>query len=178
MQIVLKECHNCGTIKEFWLKDTQEAGFYCKCGSSQKMRNYYGADYMDYFIGLLDSPLTLENILDLAQKHHMHIDHSGLRRELSGYNLANLTEAEFYQVMELVWRSNDVFRFRKALMQYTDLEQMLQAIANHNPRIDLPGLRGYLEQFDLPLTEKQVIEMEKEIEQSFYHLEIDEVTYW
>ena len=178
MQIVLKDCARCRTIKAFWLRNTREEGFYCKCGINRKMRNYYGADYVDYFISLIRDPLTVEGLLNLAAKEHMHIEPGELHRKLQAYNLDHLTEPELHEMVMLVLASDDVFRVRKELARFTDIEQMLHAIAKYNPRIDIPGLREYLGGLGLPLSEEAVIEMEKAIEHRFYHFEIEHVTEW
>jgi hypothetical protein len=74
MEIVLKCCDYCCTKKRFWLRNAQEAGFYCRCGVNRIMRNYYDASYIDGFIGLMPARWTVEELLELAIKEHMHID--------------------------------------------------------------------------------------------------------
>ena len=178
MQIVLKYCSHCGTIKDFWLRNAQEAGFYCKCGVNRIMRNYYGADYVDYFVSLIRNPITEDGLLRLAEKEHMVIEPNELYQKLIGYDLDHLSEEGLDDVVKQVLTSNNVFRFRKTLMQFTDAEQMLRAIATKNPRIDIPDLRKYLSRLDLPVTERQVVQMEEAIERGYYHPEIEIVTEW
>lgn len=178
MEIVRQYCSFCRFEKEFWLKNTREPGFYCKCGVNRIMHNYYGAEYIDYFSGMIRDPITVEGLMQLATEEHMVIDPDQLRNKLQKYDLANLTEQEFFDMLRDVVRSDSVFRFRTELMQFTDAEQMLRAIAKLNSRIDIPGLRRYLDQLKLPLGERQVIQMEQAIEREYYNPEIDVFTEW
>jgi hypothetical protein len=58
------------------------------------------------------------------------------------------------------------------------IDPFLLIIANVNPRIDIPRLRGYLSGKCLPLSIDRIIEMENVIETNFYHDEVDQVTQW
>ncbi|MBL8099953.1 MAG: hypothetical protein JNK81_12270 [Anaerolineales bacterium] len=159
-------------VKEFWLRSAKETGFYCNCGVNRIMQNYYGADYVDYFVSLIRGSVTVDGLLQLAEKEYMVIESNELHKKLQAFDLNNLTERELYDVVEKVLTSNDVFRFRKELTQFVSAESILNAVAKRNPRVDVQGLRRYLNNLDFPLSEEEVIKMEETIERDYYHPEI------
>jgi hypothetical protein len=178
MEISVQECVDCGAIKTFWLRSGLEAGFRCPCGSGRITRSYFSGGYEDYFVSLLRDPLTLEDLLALAQKEHMQPDPGDLRQKLSGYDLAHLTEREFYDVVQIVLTSDNRLRFREELARMKDLESLVQIIAKANPRIDIPGLQDYLKDKAFPLSEGEIIDMEQAIDARLYHPEIVQIPEW
>jgi|GEM_PF-3848005 len=179
MDLVLLKCQRCGTVKEFWLRDPYyEESFLCKCGHYRAMHGYYQGGFEDYLVSKVSFATTLEEVLELARKEHIHFDNSSLREKLSSFNFGHLSELELHQVAEIMMRSDDDNRFRKELTQYKDIDSIIRAVGKLSPRIDLPKLRDYLGKIDLPLSEKDVLEMEKVIEEYFYNPEIYTVTDW
>ena len=178
MELVLKGCPKCLRLKEFWLRNASEDGFFCKCGYHLKMRNYHGAAFADSFIAQLPASPSLEGILELAGQEHLYFDDTSLRKKLASFNFDNLSEHQLHEIVDILIENHDVYRFRKKLGQFEEAEVMLREIAKLNPRIDIQSLREYLVNFALPLSENEIIKMEKTIEQNFYHPEIDVVTEW
>jgi hypothetical protein len=178
MEISVQQCMDCGRTRTFWLRSAIEAGFHCPCGTWRSTHSYFSGGYEDYFASLLRSPLTIEGLLALAQKEQMQIAPNDLRQKLASYDLTHLTEPAFYDVVQIVLASDDRLRFRKALARMNDLDSLLQIIAKSNPRIDIPGLRGYLKGRTFPLSEAAVIDMEQAIETLFYYPEIVQVLEW
>jgi len=178
MQLILKECSKCKTLKEFWLRSAHEDGFFCKCGHYQIMHNYHGPDFEDYLVGQLPSSATLDEVLELATREHFRFDNAQLGKKLLSFNLGSLSELELHQIAETIIESHDSCRFRKVLIKLKDIDAILGEVAKVNPRIDLPNLRDYLGQVGLPLSEKDVLTMEEMIEKKFYHPEIYMVTDW
>ena len=142
------------------------------------MHNYYDASYADYFISLVREPVTFESLVDLAQQEFMRIDIDALIIKLGKYDLDNLSEQDFYDVIKIVLSSNDIYRLRSLLHQTIDQELMLTIIANVNPRINIPKLKAYLSTKNLPLSNDEVLAMERVIENDFYHSEIERVSQW
>jgi hypothetical protein len=177
MEITLHKCPNCGKQKIFWLKKRWEESFYCTC-SHRKLHNYYDAGYEDYFISLIRSPLSVQTLIDCAQQEYMRVNPAALKIKLEKYDLNNLSEQDFYDVVGIVLSSDDIYRLRLLLSQITDQGQMLSVVANVNPRIDIPKLKTYLEAKSFPLSNNDVVEMEKRIEDDYYHPEIDDVSQW
>lgn len=155
-----------------------ESGFYCKCGVNRIMRTYFGAEYLDYFTGMIGGHITVEGLVELAAREHMLIDPARLQKKLQKYDLDNLTEPEFFDMASDVLSCNDVFRFRRELVQFSEAEPMLTTIARRNPRIDIPGLQRYLHKWRFSFSEKQVIGMERAIAWLYYHPKIDIFTEW
>ena len=175
MQIDVLKCQKCGTIKTVWILNEFEGSFFCGCGSPHKMYRYFDSSYGDYFISLLRDPITMESILELAKKEHLHIDPEKLWQQLKAYNLSNLSEQELHEIIMIIAKNHDKFWFRKQLTTFQEDDQMLHAIENLNPRIDIPRLREYLSDLELPLSETEVIQLESVIKEKFYNSEIDTI---
>lgn len=178
MELVLKECSKCKTLKEFWLRNAYEDGFFCKCGYYQIMHNYHGADFEDHLISQAPAFITLDRMLELAREEHLHFDELIIREKLLSFDFNNLSEQKLHEIVGIIIESHDSYRFRKALIKFKDIDAIIGEIAKLNPRIDLPKLRDYLTKIRLPLSEKDVLEMEKMIEEYFYNPEIYTVTDW
>lgn len=173
MQNDVLKCSRCGRIKTVWVINELENSFFCKCGHRQRMYRYYNSSYGDYFISLLRDPITVEGILELVKKEHIRIDPKKLRQQLKGYNLSNLSEQELYEITMIISKNHDKFWFRKQLTTFQEVDQMLDAIEELNPRIDISKLREYLNDLELPLSEERVIQLETIIKERFYNPDVD-----
>ena len=169
MQCDVLKCPQCGRIKTVWIINNFEDSFFCKCGYQRKMYQYFNSSYEDYFISLLRKSITVESLLELAKKEHIRVDPEKLHQQLKGYCLSNLSEQELHEISMILFNGHDIFWFRKQLTTYQDINQMLHAIEEMNPRIDIPKLRKYLNDFELPLSEAEVIQLETIIKEHLYN---------
>lgn len=179
MFVVLMKCEKCGNSKEFWLKDPREEGFWCKCGYARKpMRNYHNSVFLEYFEMELAGAATIDDVIKNAKGEHLYFDELAVREKIKEFPFPNLSWQDGCDITSIISHNINQDEFRKKLSQEIDLEELLTAIARLNPRIDLPGLRNYLGKIKLPLSERDVLAMEKMIEQNFYNPEIYTVTDW
>ena len=79
------------------------------------MHNHFNASYEDYFISLIRSPLTVEDLADLAQSEYLCVNTTNLKIKLKDFALDNLSEQEFYDVVKIVLSIDDIYRFRTLL---------------------------------------------------------------
>ncbi len=136
------------------------------------MQNYYGADYIDYFVNLIEFPATVDNLCSLATREHMVINKEYLQTKLKNYKIDSLTEQELYEVAEIVVAGDDLLRFRNVLMQIENTDALLKTIEIFSPRVYVPGVREFLSKKSLPLSWDDVAQLESVIETKFYNEEI------
>jgi len=179
MFVIQMRCEKCGNSKEFWLKDPREEGFWCKCGYARSpMRRSHDSVFLEFFEMELAGAATIDDVIKKAKDEHIYFDELAVREKIKGFPFPNLSWQDGCDIAAIIFDNISQDEFRKILSQEVDIEELLMVIARLNPRIDILGLRNYLSKVKLPLSKKDVLEMEKAIEQKFYHPEIYVVTDW
>ena len=170
MEIVVMDCRSCGIIKDFWLINKNEDGFACVCKDKySKFTKHFDSSFGDYFMGLITSPMRIEDIKIFCEREHLIISDNTLKNELKKYESLLLSYEDINNIFDIIYSNHDVHWFRKELVTYIDKIKMLQRISDVSPRIDIIGLYEYLNNVILPMSEEKVIKMEEAIEERLYN---------
>lgn len=179
MFAVVMKCERCGNSREFWLRDLCEEGFWCNCGYVRKpMQNYHNSTFLEFFEMELSGASTVDDVVNKAKDEHIYFDELAVREKLKGFPFPNLSWQDGCDIASIIFDNLNQDEFRKKFLRITDTKELLAFISKLNPRIDIPALRDHLTKIRLPLSEKDVLEMEKMIEEYFYIPEIYTVTDW